>query len=89
MRTDVDMDVIETIDAKRLNWHVRMRRMPEERGPHKIWKWQQPVKRRRRRPKVSWKDGVKQEMNSRNYLLDEDWRNRRRLKVGCEKRRKV
>ena len=75
-RVQVDVDIIETVEAKRLNWYGHMRRMEEERWPQKIWNWKLPWKRKRGRPKLTWQAGTQDAMSKRNILEDE-WKNRK------------
>ncbi|KAK4883266.1 hypothetical protein RN001_006585 [Aquatica leii] len=87
-RMGITLNILDTIEGKRLNWYGHLRRMPEERWPLKIWNWQPPRRRKRGRPRLSWNNGVYQAMQDR-YMQEEDWQNRRRWKLGCERRRMV
>ena len=84
-RIGVGITIIDTIDAKRLRWYGHVCRMDEDRWPKRLMTWIPTQRRRRGRPRKTWKDGVTKAMSERN-LQDEDWRDRKRWKLGCEKR---
>ena len=87
-RVGVSIDIIDTIESKRLSWYGHMRRMKNDRWPMKIWAWQPQQRRKRGRPRLSWSVGVKQAMD-RKGLQEEDWQDRRLWKLRSEKRRTV
>lgn len=82
----IDMDVIETVECKRLRWFGYVQRMGEQRWPTKVLRWNPSNRRKRGRPRKSWREEVKHAMEGRG-LGAKDWRDRRRWKLGCEKRR--
>ena len=47
-RMNMENDIIDRIERKRLIWYGHLKRMPEDRWPRKIWNWI-PTERRRRR----------------------------------------
>lgn len=83
---EIDLDVIETIDAKRLNWLGHLQRMRKERWPKKAWEWIPSNRRKPGRPRLSWRDDVEEAMRTRG-LVYEDCFDRRRWKLGSERRR--
>lgn len=87
-RMGIATNIIDTIEGRRLKWYGHLRRMSEERWPKKIWHWKPPLHRKRGRPRLSWNDGVRQAMQDR-CMKDDDWQDRRRWKLGCERRRMV
>ena len=85
-RMGIDIDIIETIEVKRLKWYGHIQRMSEERWPKKICEWTPENRRKRGRPRQAWKDDVFEAMENRG-LTKEDWRDRQLWKLGCERRR--
>ena len=43
----IDLDIIETIEARRLNWFGHLKRMSDERWPRKVWEWTPPSRRKK------------------------------------------
>ena len=59
--------------------------MKKERWPKKMLEWVPAHNRKRGRPRKTWSDEVEEVMKERN--LDQgDWTNRKRWRLGCEKR---
>jgi len=50
-------DIID-IEKKRLQWYGHVKRMPEERIPKLIMEWVPQERRKRRRPRKTWMEGV-------------------------------
>ena len=63
---NIDTNILDTINAKRLRWYGHVNRMNETRLPKKILKWTPPQRRKRGRPKITWNDGVQTEMAARD-----------------------
>ncbi|KAG8309574.1 hypothetical protein J6590_082210 [Homalodisca vitripennis] len=62
-----------------------MRRMNEDRIPWKVWNWRPTRNRKRRRPRLRWKDGIEKAMQRRN--IEEDaWLCKRQWRIDCDKR---
>ncbi|KAL3286261.1 hypothetical protein HHI36_000771 [Cryptolaemus montrouzieri] len=61
----VDLDIIDTIEAKGLKWYGHLRQMTQEKWPLRIWKWQ-TAQRRRGRPRTSWNEAVDKAITGRN-----------------------
>ena len=63
--------------------------MKERRWPRKIFEWHSPERRKRGRPRHSWRENVQEAMDARE--LDENTcyagKNRKKWKLGVEKRR--
>jgi hypothetical protein len=51
-------DIIDIIEKKRLQWFDHVKRMQEERLPKLIMKWIPGERRKRRRPRKTWMEGV-------------------------------
>lgn len=67
----VDRNILEIVEERRLRWYGHVLRMSEERIPNKILNWKVEGKRRRGKPKECWIDGVKRSMERRG-LNEED-----------------
>ena len=63
-------NIVNYIEAQRLNWFGHVQRMPDTRTVKKIFKWDPLTKRSQGRPKYWWEDNVKQDISK--------WR----LKIG-------
>ncbi|PSN35536.1 hypothetical protein C0J52_25679 [Blattella germanica] len=82
------INIMDTIEGRRLTWYGHLRRMPTGRWPLKIYNWIPPRRKKSGRPRLSWKDNVRQTMDDR-HTTDEDWKDRERWKRGCGRRRMV
>jgi hypothetical protein len=77
---EVGKNILEVTEVKRLRWFGHVKRMTGNRLPLKILEWEPEGKRRRRRPKERWIDGVRRSMTNHG-LREEDnidrdrWRN--------------
>jgi hypothetical protein len=67
-------DIIDIIERKRLQWYGRVKRMQEERLPKLIMEWIPGERRKRRRPRKTWMEGVRVAMKTR-HLEAEQWLN--------------
>jgi hypothetical protein len=79
---EVGKNILEVIEEKRLRWFGHVKRMPGNRLPLKILKWE--PEGTRRRPKERWIDGVRRSMTN-HVLREEDTRDRdrwRNLVIG-------
>jgi hypothetical protein len=66
--------VLDRIKARKLRWFGRVMTMPEERLPAIIHSWIPPGRRKRGRPRWSWRDGVTEVMTpTTGYFGGEDW----------------
>jgi hypothetical protein len=68
-------DIIDIIKKKRLQWYGHVKRIPEDRIPKLIMEWIPWERRKRGRPRKTWKEGVQVAMTTRNLEPDQ-WRNR-------------
>ena len=84
-RMGIGLSIIDTIESKRLRWYGHLRRMGDDRWPRRIFEWNPIQRRKRGRPRTRWKDGVEASMGQRD-LEEDDWLDRRKWKLGCEKR---
>jgi hypothetical protein len=74
---EVGKNILEVIEQKRLRWFGHVKRMPGNRQPLKILKWEQEGRRRRGSPKERWIDGVRRSITNHG-LTEEDTRDRDR-----------
>ena len=85
-RAKVVKSIIDDIDKKQLTWFGHVKRMEERRWPRKILDWGPPERRKRGRPRRSWRENVQEAMDARE--LDENTcYDRKKWKLGAEKRR--
>nr|CAH7720104.1 unnamed protein product [Callosobruchus chinensis] len=80
-RMSIATTIIDTIEAKKLRWYGHVCRMENSRWPKRILNWNPPERRRRGRPRTSWRDGLESAMRERD-LNPGDWRDRKRWKLG-------
>ncbi|PSN33841.1 hypothetical protein C0J52_16841 [Blattella germanica] len=73
------INIMDTIEGRRLTWYGHLRRMPSDRWPLKMYNWIPPRRKKRGRPRLSWNDNVRQTMDDRQ-MTDEDWKDRERWK---------
>jgi hypothetical protein len=80
--TQAEETVMGRIEARKLRWFGHVVRMPEERWPAVIHSWIPPGRRKRGRPRWSWRDGVTEAMKRRwmgqktpktGYFGEENW----------------
>jgi hypothetical protein len=64
-------DTIDIIEKKRLKWYDHVGRMPEERIPNLIMEWIPRQRRKRRRPRKTWMEGVQAAVTTRNLEPDQ------------------
>jgi hypothetical protein len=78
--------VLDRIEARKLRWFGRVMRMPEERLPAIIHSWIPPGRRKRGRPRWSWRDGVTEAMKRRG-MGEEDAHDRILWRRGLGRQR--
>jgi hypothetical protein len=81
-------DIIDSIEKKRLQWYGHVKRMPEERIPKLTLEWVPANRRKRRRPRKTWMEGVDAAMTARN-LEQKQWRNREEWRLVSGRRRQL
>ena len=62
--------------------------MPEERIPELIMEWIPQERRKRGRPRKTWREGVQAAMTRRNLETDR-WGNREEWRLVCGRRRQL
>jgi hypothetical protein len=81
-------DIIDSIEKKRLQWYGHVKRMPDERIPKLVMEWIPLERRKRRRPRETWVEGVQAAMTTRNLELDQ-WKNREEWRLVSGRRRQL
>lgn len=84
-KMEVEHTIIDNITEKQLKWYGHLRRMNAERLPLKVWNWTPAQRKKRGRPRKKWISNIRAEMEIRG-LHEGDWNDRRRWRLGCEKR---
>ncbi|XP_044760299.1 uncharacterized protein LOC123317755 [Coccinella septempunctata] len=84
----IEGTLMDDIEKRQLIWYGHIQRMSETRLPKQVMNWQPAERRKRGRPKTSWKQGVVKAMSTRN-LQELDWEDRRRWRQGVGQRRKT
>jgi hypothetical protein len=69
------------IKNKGLSWFGYALRMEEERWPKRLYQWKPPGKRKRGRPKKSWREEMMTAMKSRGLNI-EDAQDRQLWRIG-------
>lgn len=85
---NVKHTIVDDINTKQLRWYGHVQRMSEERLPKQILTWTPHGRRKRGRPRLSWREGINREMRERE--LDEDlWMDRNEWRLGIGRRRRT
>ena len=79
-------DIIDIIERKRLQWYGHIKRMQDERLPKLIMEWIPGERRKRRRGRKTWMEGVRAAMKTRHLEADQ-WLNRKEWRLGSGRRR--
>ncbi|XP_046674870.1 uncharacterized protein LOC124363653 [Homalodisca vitripennis] len=77
--------IVEAIRQKQLVWFGHLKRMDEERLPKILMEWLPTERRKRGRPRETWKQGISKAMSERN-LGPGDWNDREEWKLGIGRR---
>lgn len=88
LRMGIEGTIINDIESKQLVWYGHVRRMDETRLPKKVMEWVPSARRKRGRPRKTWKEGVSKAMSARD-LREGQWEDRRSWKLGVGQRRKT
>jgi hypothetical protein len=56
---DTEVTLTETIEAEQLKWYGHMKCMEEDRLPKKIYEWTPIERKKRGRPRNTWKKKTK------------------------------
>lgn len=80
--------IVEDIKIKQLKWYGHVQRMSTERLPKQILQWTPTGRRRRGRPRKSWREGIDKEMEERG-LEEGQWNSRSEWRLGIGRRRRT
>ncbi|XP_056648205.1 uncharacterized protein LOC130452786 [Diorhabda sublineata] len=84
----VQHTITEDIRVNQLRWYGHVQRMPEDRIPKQILNWAPQGRRKRGRPRLSWREGIEKDIRERE--LEEDlWEDREKWKLGIGRRRRT
>ena len=67
----MESTVIDRFDRRQLIWYGHVVRMNEERWPRKVLDYTPPNRRKKGRPRKTWKDGITNAMNNNNISPDD------------------
>ena len=73
-KVNIKNSVLDYIRYKQLNWYYYVQRMDHERLPKRILEWCPPGRRRKGRPRKSWRQEVTTGMRKRRIGDREGWR---------------
>jgi hypothetical protein len=88
MRVKEKSDIIDIIERKRFQWYGHVKRMQEERLPKLIMEWIPGERRKRGRPRKTWREGVRAAMKT-GHLEGDQWLNREEWCLGSGRRRQL
>lgn len=74
----IDIDIIETIEAKRLRWYGHMKRLENKRLPKQVWQKQIPTRKKKPKSAQHWTERTGNSM--RNMVVKN--RSRYRLRIS-------
>lgn len=80
--------IIDEIRTKQLIWFGHVQRMNQERLPKKIIDWRPPGRRKRGRPRRSWRDGINEVLEERD-IEQGVWNDRERWRREIGRRRQT
>lgn len=80
--------ITEDIQINQLRWYGHVQRMAEDRIPKKILNWTPQGRRKRGRPRLSWREGIDRDIRERG--VDENlWTNRDQWRLEIRRRRRT
>lgn len=84
----VHRTITDDIRTKQLRWYGHVQRMADERLPKQVLDWKPIGRRKRGRPRKSWREGIYKDIGMLG--LEEDlWRDRDRWRLGIGGRRRT
>lgn len=84
----VHRTITDDIRTKQLRWYGHVQRMADERLPKQVLDWKPIGRRKRGRPRKSWREGIDKDIGMLG--LEEDlWRDRDRWRLGIGGRRRT
>nr|CAI5855298.1 unnamed protein product [Callosobruchus analis] len=88
MQMHMERHIHEDIEKRQLTWFGHVKRMNADRWPRKVLEWMPLERRKRGRPRRSWRDDINQAMAARSLAEDEVF-DRKRWKLGTERRQQL
>nr|CAI5864969.1 unnamed protein product [Callosobruchus analis] len=88
MQMHMERHIHEDIEKRQLTWFGHVKRMNADRWPRKVLEWTPLERRKRGRPRRSWRDDINQAMTARTLAEDEVF-DRKRWKLGTERRQQL
>ncbi|KAJ9581815.1 hypothetical protein L9F63_003884 [Diploptera punctata] len=80
---DMEETVVERIERRALQWYGHVRRMEDDRWPKTLLEWSPSGRRKRGRPRTTWRGEIHRLMNGRG-LEEEKWRDRQEWRMGIQ-----
>ena len=87
-KMDAQDTILDEITRKQLIWYGHVERMDSTRLPKIIIHWKPEGRKKRGRPRRTWKDGIYTAMNERDLRMGE-WNNRRQWNMAVGRRRQT
>lgn len=87
-RVQVEKTRIDITERKLLSWYGHIRTVPEDSWSKRICEWQPPFRIKRGRPRLTWPDGIKTAMETRQST-EEDVEDREGWNRGADMRRQM
>ena len=87
-KLDAQDTILDEITRKQLIWYGHVERMDPTRLPKFMIHWKPEGRKKRGRPRRTWKDGIFTAMNERDLRLGE-WNDRRRWNMAAGRRRQT
>ena len=85
---EVEGDILDEVQRKQLVWFGHINRMEEGRLPRQVMNWVPPWRKKRGRPRRSWRMGIEEAMTVRGLEIG-DCADRQLWKLGAERRREL
>ena len=87
-KMDAQYMILDGITRKQLIWYGHVERMDPTRLPKIVIHWKPEGRKKRGRPRRTWKDGIYTAMNGRDLRMGE-WNNRRQWNMEVGRRRQM
>jgi hypothetical protein len=87
-KMDAQDIILDDITRKQLIWYGHVDRMDPTRLPKILIHWKPEGRKKRGRPRRTWKDGIYTAMNERDLRMGE-WNNRRQWNMKVGRRRQT
>jgi hypothetical protein len=87
-KMDAQDIILDNITRKQLIWYSHVKGMDATRLPRIMIHWKPEGRKKRSRPRRTWKDGIYTAMNGRDLRMGE-WNNRRQWNMKVGRRRQT